>query len=168
MGLNIANLHYIDRRLSFGKPDDSDWDDPDMAGDKVESKDQTSARIVIVEDELLVAENIKESLLAKGYNVVGIFSSGEEAIMEFPALNPDLILMDIRLSGTLDGIETATIIYRSLKRVPILFLTAYGEELVPGIESMSLAYELLTKPYDKARMIESIAKLLKRSGPLSN
>ena len=125
---------------------------------------QKKQAILIVEDELLVAENIKELLLSAGYAIAGICSSGEEVLEHFLELNPDLILMDIRLAGPIDGIRTAYIIQEKLKAIPILFLTAYGEELIPELEDLkSNLFDLLTKPYDKVQIIQSVANLLTRA-----
>jgi len=66
--------------------------------------------IFIVEDEALVALDLKNNLERIGYSVVGIVPSGEEALEKINDLNPDLIIMDIKLQGSLDGIDTAVIL----------------------------------------------------------
>ena len=68
-------------------------------------------RILIVEDDLIVATNIKEKLKYKGYSVVGCCREGESVYAESTRLKPDLILMDIKLSGNMEGIDTAKRIY---------------------------------------------------------
>jgi CheY-like chemotaxis protein len=67
----------------------------------------TTARILIVEDQRVVARDIEEHLTRLGYTVVGVTSSGEEAVPLVENLGPDLVLMDIRLQGPTDGTEAA-------------------------------------------------------------
>lgn len=96
-------------------------------------------KILIVEDEGIVALQIKGSLEEMGYAVVDIYSSGEEALENIGALSPDLVLMDIKLRGEMDGIETAARI-RKQYNVPVIYLTAHSE---PGTFKMAK----LTEPY---------------------
>ena len=132
--------------------------------EKAQKRSGEYSRILIVEDEMLVAENIKEILQENHYDVVGIISSGEEAITRFATLNPDLVLMDIHLSGAMNGIQTAIVIHYTLKQVPVLFLTAYGEEQIPPlIDTSSLLYDYLTKPYAREFLVDCIKQLLTRA-----
>ena len=85
------------------------------------------ARIMIVEDEMIVAGDIKKTLQDKEYEVSSVVSSEEEAIKKAEADNPDLVLMDIVLKGEMDGIETAKQI-RSRFNIPVLYLTAYANK----------------------------------------
>lgn len=87
----------------------------------------SKASILIVEDELLVAKDIQNRLTKFGYAVVGVVSSGKEAINKATEKNPDLILMDIHLKGELDGIEVAQVIYNGLN-IPIVYLTANADD----------------------------------------
>lgn len=84
-------------------------------------------QILIVEDERIVAEDIKMSLRKLGYDVCGIAISGERAIKSAEKLNPDLILMDIVIEGKIDGIEASSII-NSRFDIPIIYLTAHADE----------------------------------------
>ena len=68
------------------------------------------ARIVVVEDESLLAEDIQERLKNLGYEVAAVAHSGEEALASVAATHPDLVLMDIRLKGKMDGIDTARVV----------------------------------------------------------
>ena len=79
-------------------------------------------RIMIVEDTAVVAKHIEATLQHFGYQVVGTFSLGEKAVQKVTVLLPDLVLMDIRLKGVLDGIEAATQI-RQHHNIPIIYLT---------------------------------------------
>jgi len=124
---------------------------------------EKAPRILIVEDELLVAENVKEIVESAGYKVVGLLTSGEEVIERFTKLDPDLILMDIRLSGSIDGIQTAVVIHYTLKEVPIVFLTAYAEEQFPHLAAVPPPlFKYVNKPCDALELTQSIAELLKR------
>ncbi len=83
--------------------------------------------ILIVEDNSSVALDMKRTLLNLGYQVSSIVSSGEDAIEKVNKAPTDLILMDIKLSGKLDGIETAAQINLNFN-IPIIYLTAYSED----------------------------------------
>jgi two-component system, cell cycle sensor histidine kinase and response regulator CckA len=85
------------------------------------------AAILVVEDERIVACDIEESLLALGYDVMGTASSADECWSAVARRRPDLVLMDVRIQGEVDGIETA----RRLKKnydIPVVYLTAYADE----------------------------------------
>jgi len=64
-------------------------------------------KILIVEDENIVAKDLQKRLMNLGYNIVGIVSTGEEAVKKAIATSPDLVLINVRLKGGMDGIETA-------------------------------------------------------------
>ena len=84
----------------------------------------SSARILIVEDDALTAHSIQQYLRYAGYNAVSVVSSGEAAVQKAMEDLPDLLLMDIHLSGPIDGIETVTRI-RAQANIPVIYLTAY-------------------------------------------
>ena len=79
-------------------------------------------KILIVEDENIIAFEMKTILEIQGYSIVGIASSGEEAVTFTDKHRPDLIIMDIQLEGDLDGIDTAGLINEKYN-IPIIFLT---------------------------------------------
>ena len=87
----------------------------------------SSARILVVEDERITAEDIKDGLKSLGYKVPAVVHSGEEAVRKAMELQPDLVLMDIKLEGKMDGIEAATQI-RERYDIPVIYLTAYSDE----------------------------------------
>jgi CheY-like chemotaxis protein len=101
--------------------------------------------VMIVEDELITAEAIAILLKKLNYNPVVIVSSGEEAISKLQEINLDLILMDIILAGTMDGIETAQII-NSNYNIPIIFITAYGDKNTLDRAKLSEPYGYIVKP----------------------
>jgi CheY-like chemotaxis protein len=80
-------------------------------------------RILVVEDEKIIQLDIRYQLEELGYVVAGVASSGEEAISKAAQLEPDLVLMDLRLKGGMDGFEAAQKI-RSDRAVPVIYLTA--------------------------------------------
>src|SRR5215218_5384576 len=88
----------------------------------------TGARILVVEDETLIAEEIEDSLRELGYEVLGRASSADEAIGAVAQRRPDIVLMDIRLRGLRDGIQTAEEL-RDRFRVPVVFLSAHADEV---------------------------------------
>jgi two-component system, response regulator PdtaR len=87
----------------------------------------SGAKILVVEDERITAEDIKAGLEFDGYQVPVICSSGEDAVQKAGKIQPDLVLMDIRLEGEMDGIEAACEI-RRLYDIPVIYLTAYSDE----------------------------------------
>ncbi|MBN2441581.1 MAG: SpoIIE family protein phosphatase [Spirochaetales bacterium] len=84
-------------------------------------------QILIVEDDFIFAQTVKEYLLSFGYEVTGIVSTGEQAIKKAKQLGPDLIIMDIHLEGDMDGIDAATIIMEKCG-IPVVYLTAYADQ----------------------------------------
>lgn len=86
----------------------------------------TSTRILIVEDQAIVAHDIRKKLETLGYGVAGIVASGEEAIQQTAARQPDLVLMDVQLEGAIDGTEAARYIHTAFD-IPIIFITAHAD-----------------------------------------
>jgi CheY-like chemotaxis protein len=83
-------------------------------------------RILIVEDERILAEDLKRLLTKMGYEVTGIAASGDEAIQSVQGQRPDLVLMDIRIQGPQDGIDVAEHLYAEYG-VPVSYLTAFAD-----------------------------------------
>jgi len=84
-------------------------------------------KIMVIEDERIVARNLAQQLTDLGYDVVATAYSGEEAVDKMGDVQPDLVLMDIVLAGKLDGIQTAEKI-RALCGAPVIYLTAYADD----------------------------------------
>jgi CheY-like chemotaxis protein len=84
-------------------------------------------KILVVEDERIVAKDIQNSLKNLGYEVPAVASTGQEAVKKAGEIKPDIVIMDIVLKGEVDGIEAASAI-RSLYKIPIIYLTAYEDE----------------------------------------
>ncbi len=113
-------------------------------------------KILIVEDEFISAEYLKELLLKENYTIVGIVNSGEEAVLQAKVEKPDLILMDIMLEGKMSGCEAAVQIYQQNNNIKLICLTAYAEdEMVEyAIEADVKAY--LLKPYRESEILATI------------
>ncbi len=117
------------------------------------------ARIFIVEDEIVIAKDIKRSLDKFGYSVVGTAASGERAIQRALELKPDLILMDIVLKGNMDGIEAANEIQSSLD-VPIIYLTAYADKVVLDRAKATGPFGYMLKPFEDKEIFSTIEMAL--------
>ncbi|MCF7794653.1 MAG: response regulator [Candidatus Cloacimonetes bacterium] len=102
-------------------------------------------RILIVEDEMMIAEVVKTYLLKDRYEIIDIIDSGEKCLEIVEETNPDLVIMDIMLAGEMTGVEAAKIVHEKFGTA-ILFLTAYADEetLEGAIDSDPYGY--LVKP----------------------
>jgi signal transduction histidine kinase len=119
-------------------------------------------RILIVEDESIVALDIQTRLEAHGYKVIGIESTGSRAVETAVEEKPDLILMDINLKGSLDGIETASLIKRSFD-CPVIFLTAFSDEKTLSKARISDAFGYILKPFRESEILVTIDLVIKRA-----
>ena len=121
----------------------------------------TPARILIVEDGLIIAEDLRRRCEALGYSVTGIAATGEDAVFIADRTRPDLVLMDIRLRGTMDGIEAARQIRTTLS-IPIVYATSSSDEatLVRAKETEPFGY--LLKPVEPRVLHATIELALHR------
>jgi len=109
----------------------------------------STSRILIAEDEALVAADLGRSLAEMGYAIAGIVDTGEAAVSQTLALRPDLVLMDIRLKGQLDGIEAAGQIRTAYRPPPpVVFLTAYVDEDTLARAGYCDPFAYVVKPFD--------------------
>ncbi|OPX64441.1 response regulator [Methanoregula sp. PtaB.Bin085] len=113
------------------------------------------ARILIVEDELIVAEDLKMTLVTLGYEVVGISVTGEHAIELAGETRPDVILMDIMLAGELDGIATAGKI-RAQYDIPVIYVTAYADENLVARAKLTEPFGYIVKPFNEREVNSNI------------
>jgi DNA-binding NarL/FixJ family response regulator len=118
-------------------------------------------RILIVEDERIVAMGIKRMLVSLGYAVAGIASSGEDAIKKTEITCPDLVLMDIMLKGNINGIEAAKEIM-TLFDVPVVYLTACSENKIMEKAWKTNPSGYIVKPFDERDLQKSIDVFLQR------
>lgn len=127
------------------------------------------AKILVVEDERITAEDIKSGLEFAGYTVPAIVSSGEDAIEKAGELKPDLVLMDIKLKGEMDGIEAAGQI-RVRYDIPVIYLTAYSDETTvqrakvtePSGYILKERTGLIKKPFEESELHTAIEITLYR------
>jgi CheY-like chemotaxis protein len=115
--------------------------------------------IFIVEDEAIVANDIKETLKSLGYEVTGIAKSGEIALEKVGAHRPDLVLMDIHLATQMDGVETAGKIH-ALYGIPVIYLTAYADKALLERAKVTEPYGYVIKPYDERELFSVIEMAL--------
>jgi len=115
--------------------------------------------ILIVEDEVIVALDIRARLESLGHSVLGLATTGEEAIKAVEQTIPDLVLMDVRLKGELDGIETAGIL-RKRFGVPAVYLTAYGDDETLHRAKFTEPYGFLIKPFEERELHGTIEMAL--------
>lgn len=115
--------------------------------------------ILIVEDEDLVSDDIFEALEHYGYTVVGRAATGEDAIALAKDELPDLVLMDIRLEGNMDGIHAARIIRESLN-IPVIFLTAYADDTTLERAMVTEPYGYVLKPFKELELRTAIEMAL--------
>lgn len=112
-------------------------------------------RVLVVEDKLMVAENIAFILKKNSLEVAGLCTSGEEAIEISRKNNPDLILMDIELSGAIDGISAAQIILQH-HAVPIIYLSDYTDSKTIERAKITFPANYLAKPFLETDLIRAI------------
>jgi two-component system, cell cycle sensor histidine kinase and response regulator CckA len=117
--------------------------------------------ILVVEDESILALHIRDSLISLGYRVAAVVDSGELALQEAEAKRPDLVLMDIRLKGEMDGIDTAEQIYARFD-IPVVYLTAYADESTLQRAKLTAPFGYLVKPFEEAELRPAIEIALNR------
>jgi two-component system response regulator LytT len=117
---------------------------------------QSNFRILIVEDEILIADNIKRYLTKKGYEVVGIAISYEEAEELFIKEKPDLALLDIKLSGPRTGIDFAHFINQQEHLIPFIFLTSQMDSRNINQAKETYPKGYLSKPIRKESLFATI------------
>jgi PAS domain S-box-containing protein len=122
---------------------------------------RTPARILIVEDGLIIAEDLRRRCEALGYTVTGVAATGEDAVFIADRTRPDLVLMDIRLRGTMDGIEAARQIRTGLS-IPVVYATSSSDDatLIRAKETEPFGY--LLKPVEPRELHTTIELALHR------
>jgi CheY-like chemotaxis protein len=119
-------------------------------------------RVLVVEDEAVVALHLRQELTKLGYTLAGVATSGEQALKMIQEVFPDLVLMDIHIQGELDGIETAKRIPRYL-HIPVIYLTAYSEDTTLKRAGDTHPYGYLIKPFLDRELHATIKMALVRS-----
>src|SRR5262245_28738427 len=111
----------------------------------------SSARVLVVEDERVVARDLAETLTGLGYSVIGTAATGEAAIERARTQRPDAVLMDIRLGGGMDGIEAAARI-RADYNIPVIYLTAHADDETLRRAKATEPLGYLVKPFREAEL----------------
>ncbi len=119
----------------------------------------TSPRILVVEDERIMALNLRALLQRMGYTVVGVAASGPQAIDHAAQLTPDLVLMDIRLKGSMDGIEAAQCI-RAERQIPVVFISAFSDERTLERAVPRQSFLFIRKPFNERSLQATLEKAL--------
>ncbi len=114
--------------------------------------------VMIVEDEAIIALDIKDILKRSGYNVSAVVGSGTDAITKAKELKPDLILMDVMLGKGINGIQAAAAI-RKVQNIPVIFISSFSDK-----HAVTSAYEVspygyLVKPFNEFELIRKIGNL---------
>lgn len=118
-----------------------------------------------MEDEGIVAMDIKKTLTAKGYDVAFVTDTGEKAIEKLIQNNVDLVLMDIVLKGEMDGLDAAQIIVQKMK-IPVVFLTALEDELTVETAKQLKSVNYLLKPFEDSQLSAVIKDTLRNKNEL--
>ena len=121
----------------------------------------TSVRVLIVEDEWIIAIDVRDCLESLGYLVVAIASSGEEAIIKARELQPDIVLMDIRLEGEMDGIQAAQQIWNELQ-IPIIYATGYSDKSTVDRATATEPFGYVLKPIKESDLYVAVTLTLQQ------
>jgi PAS domain S-box-containing protein len=108
-------------------------------------------RLLIVEDEPIVALDLKQEVEQLGCEVLGVAESADEALVACGVHRPDLALMDVRIVGSVDGIQTAGLL-RAAYHIPVIFLTSYSDEGTISRAAKEMPYGYLTKPFQSGEL----------------
>lgn len=103
-------------------------------------------RILIVDDDSIITHLIATMLQKKGYTIIGVVTTGEEAVVKAAELYPDLVIMDVNLSGAMDGMDAAHFIFQ-LFHCPIIFITGISDEARLEKVKYSRPYGIIFKPF---------------------
>ena len=122
---------------------------------------EAAAKIMVVEDERIVALHLSQQLRKLGYEVLPIVSSGEKAIRQVKELSPDLLLMDIHIEGDMDGIEAARRIVDEFG-IPVIYLTAHSEDATVQRAKTTRPYGYLIKPFAERELSITLQMVLER------
>jgi len=125
------------------------------------STNKSKIQVLVVEDEYILAINLQETLESIGYVVVDIADSGEAAIEKANELRPNLILMDIRLRGEIDGIEAAEKIWNQLN-IPIIYVTGHSDKSTVERATLTFPFGYILKPVREQELYVAIQTALNR------
>lgn len=121
-----------------------------------------NAKLLIVEDEPIVARDLQQEIERFGYEVVGLAESADEALVAVEETRPDLVLMDVRIAGRMNGIETARVL-RAAYQIPAIFLTSYSDEITVTRAAREMPYGFLTKPFQSNELRATVQVALHKA-----
>ncbi|MBW4576676.1 MAG: response regulator [Aphanothece sp. CMT-3BRIN-NPC111] len=121
----------------------------------------SNTKLLVVEDEEIVAFDIESTLNTLGYDVIAVVPSGEEAIQEAATSKPDLVLMDIRLKGSMDGIQASESIIKHFN-IPVVYLTAHADAATLERAKITTPFGYLVKPFEESALHTTIEIALSR------
>lgn len=133
-----------------------------LGGKKTPSKTsllENSVKILVVEDEAIIAMDLQSMLSRMGYVDSEVVFSGEESIERVAARRPHLVLMDIKLKGSIDGIQAAKHIYREY-RVPVVYISAFNDEKTMEQADGTGRFGFISKPFEESELQHTIQKAL--------
>ena len=122
-----------------------------------------SAGIYIVEDSFIVSLHLQKTLEGEGYRILGTSDSGEAALADIEQLKPDIVLMDIMLSGSMDGIQAASVV-KDVLGIPVIFITALTDRQTIQRAKVTEPFGYLTKPFEDREIFTVIEMALYKSG----
>jgi PAS domain S-box-containing protein len=126
-----------------------------------DTKEPNIVQILIVEDEYILAINLQETLESIGYTVVDIADSAEAAVAKAEELRPNLILMDIRLRGEMDGIEAAELIWNQFQ-IPLIYVTGHSDKSTVERATLTFPFGYILKPVREQELYVAIQTALSR------
>jgi DNA-binding LytR/AlgR family response regulator len=121
----------------------------------------TPVRILILEDEMIIAANLSLELTSLGYEVTGIIPRGEEALLHIRENQPDILLLDIQLKGEIDGIEVATQMQQEFD-IPIIYLTANTDDAYFNRAKETIPHAFISKPFKKRDLQRALELTISR------
>ncbi len=124
---------------------------------------ESSIKILVVEDEMIIAAKISMQLTNLGYEVTAILPRGEEAIQHVQENKPDIVLLDINLKGKIDGIETAKQIQQQLN-IPVIYLTANADDATFNRAKTTKPAAFISKPFKQLDLQRAIELTISRMG----
>lgn len=112
-------------------------------------------RIIVVEDEFVISEDIRAELESAGYEVLSVFDNAEDALPAILKLIPDLLVVDIRLAGNMDGVQLVETIEKSLN-IPIIYITANSDTVTYERARTTRPSAFLVKPFSRENLLASV------------
>ena len=119
------------------------------------------ARVLVVDDEAIITMQLEEKISSMGHKVVGMASSGEDAIAKARVVKPDIVLMDIVMPGKINGIAAAKVIHKELG-IPVIFITSYADDKIIEEVKQVNPYGYIVKPFNELELKAAVQLALYR------